>query len=219
MQINIWSDVRCPFCYIGKHKFEMALAQFPHKDKVEIIWRSFQLDPSLKTQPGLHTYDYLADIKGLSKEQTARMHEQVEEIGRQVGIEFHFDKAVVANSFNAHRLIQMARAQGLANDAEEHLFRAHFTEGKNIDDQDTLVNIGEAIGLDRQEVAAMLASDLFADKVNDDETLARSLGIRGVPFFILNNKFAVSGAQDPQLFFQALHQAWSDYEKTPASSS
>lgn len=219
MKVNIWSDVRCPFCYIGKRKFEKALEQFPHKDKIEVIWHSFQLDPALKTQPGVHTYDYLADIKGMSREQTVSMHDRVKEIGREVGLEFNFDKAVVANSFDAHRLIQLSKSKGLGDQAEEHLFKAHFTEGKNIDDRETLAQIGVAIGLAEEEVRSVLESDLFTDKVREDEALARTLGIRGVPFFLLNEKFGVSGAQDPQLFFQALHQAWEGRETASATFS
>ncbi len=216
MKVNIWSDIRCPFCYIGKRKFEMALAKFPQKDKIEVVWRSFQLDPNLKTQPGLHSYDYLSDIKGMSREQTASMHDRVRGIAREVGLDFDFDNAVVANSFNGHRLIQLAKSKGLGNEAEEVLFRAHFTEGKNIDDRDTLVTAGVEIGLPEREVQEVFESDLFADKVREDETLARSIGVRGVPFFLINDKFTVSGAQDPQLFYQALLQAWAEYEGTSA---
>lgn len=216
MKVNIWSDIRCPFCYIGKRKFEMALGQFPHREKVQVIWRSFQLDPNLKTQPDLHPYDYLSGIKGMSREQTASMHDRVESIGREVGLVFNFDNTVVANSFNGHRLIQLAKSKGLGSEAEEALFRAHFTDGVNIDDGDSLVLVGKAIGISEKEVEEVINSNLFADKVREDEALARTIGIRSVPFFLLNDRFSVSGAQDPQLFYQALHQAWAEYEGTSA---
>ena len=112
MKINIWSDIRCPFCYIGKRKFELALEQFQHKDQVEVIWRSFQLDPGLKTQPETNVLDYLAKIKGITREQAGQMHEHVKEVAQEVGLTFNFEKSVLANSLNGHRLIQLAKANG-----------------------------------------------------------------------------------------------------------
>ncbi|HEY9487817.1 MAG TPA: DsbA family oxidoreductase [Chryseosolibacter sp.] len=213
MKIDIWSDIRCPFCYIGKRKFENALEQFPHRDKVEVVWHSFQLDPQLKTQPGIHVYDYLAKIKGMNREQTVQMHDHVTQAATEVGLTFDFDKAIVANSFDGHRLIQLAKAKGLANEAEEALFYAHFSEGKNIDDHDALLEIGRAIGLQEDDIKAVLNSNDFSQEVNQDEATARSIGIRGVPFFILNDKFAISGAQSPDVFLRALEKAWQEYDK------
>lgn len=218
MKINIWSDIRCPFCYIGKRKFERALEKFPHKDKVEIVWRSFQLDPTLKTTPGLHVYDYLAKVKGMTREDVMQMHVHVKKAAAEVGLEFNFDRAVVANSYRAHRLIQMARTKGLANDAEEAMFRAQFTDGQNIDDNQFLIQTGVAIGLPEDEVRDLIATDRYADEVNEDESIARSIGIRGVPFFIMNETVAVSGAQSPALFLQALEKAWEEYEKSAVGS-
>jgi len=211
MKINIWSDVRCPFCYIGKRKFETALEQFPHKDDVEVVWRSFQLDPELETQPGLHVYKYLADIKGLTQDQAEEMHHHVKQVAEEVGLDFNFDKVVVANSFNAHRLIQFAKAKDRGGEAEEMLFKAHFTDGRNIDDRDTLVDLGVAIGLPGEEVKRVVESDLFSKEVGEDEMLGRRIGIRGVPFFLMNDKLAVSGAQAPEVFLQALQKAWTGY--------
>jgi predicted DsbA family dithiol-disulfide isomerase len=212
MTVRIWSDVRCPFCYIGKRKFEGALEQFPHKDKVNVIWHSFQLDPKLTTQPGLHSYDYLGRIKGLDREQVVEMHEHVASVGREVDINFDFERAIVANSFNAHRLIQMAKTKGLANAVEEELFKAHFTEGRNIDDHDTLIAVGTTVGLPVDEVRQMLASDLYTNEVMEDEAAARAIGIRGVPFFIIDDRLAVSGAQASELFLRALNKACADAE-------
>jgi len=219
MKINIWSDIRCPFCYIGKRKFEQALEQFQHKDKVEVIWRSFQLDPGLKTQPGTKVFDYLAKIKGLTREESVQMHDHVTGVAREVGLSFQFENAVVANSFNGHRLIQLAKAQGLASQAEEALFKAHFTDGKNIDDEKTLLSIGTAIGLAEKDVSSLLASNDFSEAVKEDERMAREIGIRGVPFFILNDKFAVSGAQSPDAFLQALEKAWEAQQANPVKAS
>ena len=213
MKVNIWSDVRCPFCYIGKRKFEMALEKFPHKDDVNISWHSFELDPTLQTNTDINSLQYFSEIKGIPVSQAKQMQQQVANIAKEVGIEFNNDKAVVANSFNAHRLIQFAKSKGLGNEIEEELFKAHFTEGKNIDDIEDLVQTGISIGLDEKEVRDILASDAFSKEVKQDEMQAQSLGIRGVPFFILNNKYAVSGAQSPDTFLEVLEQTWEEFEK------
>lgn len=213
MNVNIWSDVRCPFCYIGKRKFEMALEKFPHKDKVKVTWQSFELDPNLETKTDVNAIDYISEIKGISHEQAEGMHKHVTQVAKEIGLDFDFEKSIVANSFNAHRLIQLAKTHGLANQAEEELFKAHFIEGKNIDDNETLTQIGVAIGLNENEVKEMLASDSFSSEVKQDEMQAQSIGINGVPFFILNNKYAVSGAQSPDTFLEVLEQTWKEFEQ------
>lgn len=213
MKINIWSDVRCPFCYIGKRKFEKALEAFADKDKVEVIWRSFELDPNLETKTGVNVVDYIAEIKGISKEQAQEMHEHVTRIAEEVALEFNFDKAVLANSYNAHRLIQLAKTHGLGNEVEEQLFRAHFKEGRNIDDNEVLTQTGVAAGLSEKEVKDMLSSGAFAEAVKQDEEDANAIGVRGVPFFVFNDRYAVSGAQSPDMFLQALQQSWLSFEQ------
>lgn len=213
MKVDIWSDVRCPFCYIGKRKFEKALEKFPHKNEIEVNWHSFELDPTLKTNTAVSAIEHIADIKGISKEQAEGMHTHVTNVAKEIGLDFNFEKSVIANSFNAHRLIQLAKTKGLANEAEEQLFKAHFLEGKNIDDNETLIQIGVSAGLNENDVKDMIASDSFSQEVRQDEMQAQSIGINGVPFFILNNKYAVSGAQSPDVFLQALSQTWSEIEK------
>lgn len=213
MKVSIWSDVRCPFCYIGKRKFEKALEAFSDKDKVEVIWRSFELDPDLETRTDVNVVDYIAAIKGMSKEQAEEMHDHVSRVAGEVALEFHFDRAVLANSFNAHRLIQLAKSYGLGNEMEEQLFQAHFTDGKNIDDHEVLVQAGVAVGIDEKEVKDMLSSGAFAEAVRRDEEEAHAIGVRGVPFFVFNDRYAVSGAQSPDVFLQALHQSWLSFEK------
>lgn len=213
MQINIWSDVRCPFCYIGKKKFETALEKFPQKDKVEVVWHSFQLDPDLKTQPDSSTLEYFVKTKGVSEEQTKQMLGHATQMAKEVGLEFNIEESILANSLNAHRLIQFAKTKGLGNEIEEVLFKAHFTEKKNIDDLKTLVNIGVSIGLDEKETKEMLASDDFAYEVKQDEMQAKNIGVTGVPFFVFNNKYAVSGAQPSEAFLQTLEKSWEEYEK------
>ncbi|MGN6531587.1 MAG: DsbA family oxidoreductase [Ginsengibacter sp.] len=217
MKIKIWSDVRCPFCYVGKRKFEMALEKFEHKNKVEVEWQSFELDPNLDTNPNVNATAHLAEIKGISLQQAKEMQGYVLQAAKEVGLDFNFDKSVVANSFNAHRLIQFAKSKGLGNEIEEALFQAHFIDGKNIDDKVALAEIAAAIGLDESETKKMLTSDDFTKEVRQDENQAGAFGIRGVPFFVLNNKYAVSGAQSPETFLQALEQTWqeSEQEKKP----
>ncbi|KIO77795.1 DSBA oxidoreductase [Pedobacter lusitanus] len=212
MKVDIWSDVNCPFCYIGKRKFELALEQFEHKDQVEVEWHSFELDPNAETRPELNAYDYLAEKKGQSREWSVQMHQQVIAAAAEVGLKFDFDQVVIANSFNAHRLIQLAKSKGLDNEIEEQLFIAHFTEGKNIDDDAVLIATGKAAGLDQHEIETLLAGDAFTSEVRTDEQIAQQIGISGVPFFILDQKLAVSGAQPPSTFLGALEQAWSKNE-------
>ena len=208
MKVEIWSDIMCPFCYIGKRKFELALNQFENKKDIEIEWRSFQLNPHMKTDPNKNINQYLAEIKGWPLDQAKKMNERVTTMAREVGLHYNFDKAVVANSFDAHRLIQLAKKHGKGDAAEEALFKAYFTEGKNIADHPTLVEIGSELGLDKNEVAQMLRSDLFSREVERDVHHAEEYGARGVPFFVLNGKYGVSGAQSPEVFLQALEKSY-----------
>ena len=204
MKIEIWSDVMCPFCYIGKRKFEIALEKFPEKEKVEVTWKSFQLDPSVKTDPAKNVHQFLAERKGWTTEHAREMNEHVTRIAAEVGLVYNFDKAVVTNSFDAHRFSHFAKKYNLQNEAEERLFRAYFTEGKNTGDHETLIQLGIDIGLDEAEVKSMLESTDFADAVNNDISEARQIGVNGVPFFLFEEKYAISGAQDSSLFLQAL---------------
>jgi len=213
MRVDIWSDIRCPFCYIGKRKFEAGLEMFPHKDQIEVNWHSFQLDPNLKTQTDISVYDYFVERKGVSPEQAVSMHRQVTQTAKDAGLQFNFDNTVVANSFNAHRLIQLAKTKGLGNEAEEQLFHAYFTAGKNIDDPETLVQTGVAAGMEPNEIREMLSSPAFEEEVKQDEQRAQTIGIRGVPFFVFNNQYTVSGAQAPETFTAALDQSFEEFKK------
>ena len=213
MKVEIWSDVMCPFCYIGKRRFEDALQQFGHKDSVEIEWKSFQLDPDLKTNPSVNISKHLADRKGWALEYAQQMSAQVTEMAAEVGLTYNFDKAIVANSFKAHRFSHFAKRQGYGNAAEEALFKAYFTLGENIDDNDTLANIGAETGLDRNEVTRVLNSNDYADEVKHDIAEAQYLGIRGVPFFVMNGKYAVSGAQAVPVFSETLEKAFGEWQE------
>jgi predicted DsbA family dithiol-disulfide isomerase len=213
MKVDIWSDIMCPFCYIGKRKFEGALQQFSNKEDIEVVWHSFQLDPTLEKQSDKDLYDYLAERKGQTREWAKQVNQQVTQSAKQVGLTYNLDNAVVANSFDAHRLIQLAKQKGLGDAAEERVFKAYFTEGKNISDYTTLIQLGSEIGLDASEVEQMLNSSSYAKEVQQDIATAQQLGINGVPFFVLNNKYGVSGAQPSEVFQQALQQAFSEYAK------
>lgn len=212
MNVKIWSDVRCPFCYIGKHKFEAALEQFPHKDQIEVVWKSFELNPGLQTEPQVNALDHLAENKGVNRDQAEQMTLYAARAAEEIGLTLDFNRSVVANSFNAHRLIHLARAKHLGSQAEEALFKAHFTEGKNIDDKEALLQVGVSIGLEEKELEEVLYSDAYADSVRQDETEAQSFGIRGVPYFVFNDKYAVSGAQATETFLGALHQSWKEFD-------
>ncbi|MCC6460297.1 MAG: DsbA family oxidoreductase [Saprospiraceae bacterium] len=207
MTIEIWSDIMCPFCYIGKRKLEAALEQFEGKNEVEIVWRSFQLDPDMENRPHQDLFDYLAERKGQTRAWSIQAHEQVSQAARAVGLEYNFDKAVPANSFDAHQLIQLAKRSGRGDAAEERLFRAYFTEGKNVSDPVVLAALGADIGLEGEEVLEVLRSGAMADAVRKDMDEARRLELRGVPFFVFNRAYAVSGAQPVEVFLQALHRA------------
>jgi predicted DsbA family dithiol-disulfide isomerase len=220
MKVEIWSDVMCPFCYIGKRRFENALAQFAHKDKVEVVWKSFQLNPDMKTQPGKNINQYLSEVKGWSLEQARQANAHVTKMAKEVGLDYDMDKAVVANSFDAHRLVQLAKTKGKGDAMEEQLFKAYFTEGKNIADHDILAQLATAIGLDTGTVKTVLESNEYADAVDQDIYESQQIGVRGVPFFVLNDRYAVSGAQAVETFAGALDTAWGEWEKElPAASN
>jgi predicted DsbA family dithiol-disulfide isomerase len=213
MKVEIWSDVMCPFCYIGKRKFENALAQFPHKADVEVVWKSFQLNPDMKTDPNMSTVQYLADAKGWTLDHAKGMTNHVSNLAKQVGITFNMDKAVVANSFDAHRFLHFAQQKNVQNQAKERLLAAYFTEGANTADHEVLIRIGVEVGLNADELRAVLNSDQFGDEVKHDIYEAHQVGVHGVPFFVLGEKYAVSGAQESTVFLQALNQTWAEVGK------
>lgn len=210
MQIEIWSDVVCPWCYIGKRRFESALAQFAQRDQVDVTWRSFELDPTAPRHlPGSLTA-MLAEKYGISLEQAEGMQRQVTELAAAEGLTYRLDIAQRSNSFDAHRLIHLAAAHGLQDAAKERLLRAYFTEGQAIGDHATLAALGAAIGLPEADVQAMLASDAFAADVRADQQRGAAFGIRGVPFFVINEKYGISGAQSAETFRSALEQVWAE---------
>lgn len=212
MKVEIWSDIMCPFCYIGKRKFEKALQQFSGSPEVELVWHSFQLDPSIEAGHGKDLYQYLSERKGIPYAQAVQMHKQLTQTAQEVGLTYNFDNAVVANSFDAHRLIQMAKKFNRGDEAEERLFKAYFTEGKDFSNHEILVELGQEIGLKEADIRQMLAGDEFAHDVDMDIQDARNIGVRGVPFFVFNRKYAVSGAQPSDVFSDVLTKSFTEWK-------
>lgn len=212
MKVEIWSDIMCPFCYIGKRNFEEALKEFDAKNEIEIEWKSFQLDPTIPKSfdEKTSTYEYLAERKGMSVEQAIELHSNVTGMARKVGLTYNFDQSVVANSFDAHKLIQLAKTKGLGDAAEEQLFKAYFTDGKDISNHSTLTELGNEVGLNEKEVISALKSEEYSSKVNFDISEGSQLGVTGVPFFVFDRKYAISGAQPVETFLNALRQSFSE---------
>ena len=207
MIVEIWSDVICPFCYIGKRKLESALAQLPQRDRVEICWKSFQLQPDTKTDPTRNALQHLAERKGWTLDVAREAAADISGRAKEVGLTFNFDRTVVANTFDAHRLVHYAATSGKGDAITEQLFKAYFTDGRNIADPALLTEIAVIVGLHGDDVKTVLASGQFSDDVRRDIDDALQMGINGVPFFVFDNKFAVSGAQDTSVFVDALTRA------------
>jgi len=208
VNVEIWSDIACPWCAVGKRRFERALADFEHRDEVTVIFRSFELDPGAPAAREGSTAENLAKKYGTSLEQAKAMNERMTETAAQDGLEFRFDLARGGNTFDAHRLLHLAHAKGVQDAVLERLYRAHFTEQQSVFDTDALVKLAAEAGLDADEARAVLESNRYADRVEADVAEAQQLGARGVPFFVIDGKFGVSGAQAPELFAQALARAW-----------
>jgi len=213
MKIEIWSDVVCPFCYIGKRKLEKALSKFPQKEAIEIEWKSFQLNPDQKTNINISTLQHLAESKGWSLEQAREIVSQVAGMAEKEGLSFNFENAIVANTKNAHRLIHLAKALGKGGEMKERLLKAYFTEGLNIDDSATLILLGIEIGLEEGIIKILLESNQYEDAVDQDIYESRLIGVKGFPFFLIDRKLGISGAQPDEVFTQTLEKAWTDYTK------
>ena len=210
MQVEIWSDVVCPFCYIGKRQLEAALQQLPHRERVQVTWRSFQLGPDTKTDPSRNAIQNLAAKKGWTLEFTRQAVSDVANRAQAVGLTFDYERTKVANTFDAHRLVHYATSAGKGDDIAEALFRAYFVEGRNVGDLDTLAQLAAGAGLPEDEVREVLRSGRFADDVRHDLQTAARFGINSVPCFVIDRKYAVSGAQGSSALLQALQQARSE---------
>ncbi|MEK6494372.1 DsbA family oxidoreductase [Myroides odoratimimus] len=211
MKIQVWSDIMCPFCYIAKKNFEAALENSPFKNEVEVEWKSFQLDPDLKENSGtVSISEYLMKRKGFSEPQLKQFQNQLKEMGNAAGVTFNQDTTIAAETFSAHKLLHFAKENNKADAMEEALFVAHFTDGKNIADADFLVSLAEELGLDKEKARKILSEDAYDYEVKQDIMEAHNLGISGVPYYLLDNKYAVSGAQPVELFTRALAQTYQE---------
>lgn len=208
MKIEIWSDIVCPWCYIGKRRFESALATFPHRDDVEVVYRSFELDPSAEKKSGVSSTDMLAKKYRISRERAEAMNARVSALAAQEELDYHLESARHANTFDAHRLIHFAASHGRQIEMKERLMRAYFTESADVGDTDTLVRLAAEVGLNTGEAREALQRGAFADDVRADERRAQMLGISGVPFFVIDEKYGISGAQPTEVFAQALQAIW-----------
>lgn len=212
MIVEIWSDIACPFCYIGKRRYEQALSQLPFGKEVKTVYRSFVLDPDAPIDPPYDVHDMLASKYGMSREQALKMNEQVAEQAQTVGLDYDMDRIIPTKTFDAHRMIHFAAQSGKMAEMKEKLLKAYFTDGKHVAKAEVLADLAAEIGLDREEALAVLSSDRYSEEVRADLEEAAKLGIRGVPFFVIDRKYAVSGAQTLDVFIQALDKAKSEQE-------
>ncbi|MEJ3742905.1 DsbA family oxidoreductase [Actinomycetes bacterium KLBMP 9797] len=207
MRIEVWSDIVCPWCYIGKRRLEKALAAFDHADEVEVVWRSFQLDPSFARGSRQPTFEYLAKKFGSSAGEVRTMTDRVKTLAAQDGLAYDFARATMVNTFDAHRLTHLAKAHGVGGEMHERLMRAHLIEGEVVDDADTLVRLAAEVGVPTDEASRVLAGDEYTGDVEGDIQQARALGVTGVPFFVLDRAYGISGAQPVEAFLSALRTA------------
>lgn len=219
MKIEIWSDFSCPFCYIGKKRFESALQQFKYIDSVEVIYKSYQLNPNApKTLIG-SAYEQFSKRHQLTIEQVKQRFGLISESAKTVGLTFDYDHMQMTNTRDAHRLQKYAQTIGKGVIMTEHLMKAYFTDGKNLSDTQTLLELSEALGLDGQTVESVLCSNQFEDAVKEDIQEAKDIGVQGVPFFVINRAYGVSGAQDSGYFLQMLNQIYHEEQKQQFHSS
>jgi len=206
MKIEIWSDIACPFCYIGKRHLEHALSKFNSTINFDIEWKSYQLQPDLQITEAKGLDVYLAEIKGWSLSQAQEMNQQVSQMAKACGLNYQLNKAIVANTLKAHQLIQLAKTKLMGDAAEEALFKAYFTEGKDLNDENELCRIAESIGISSHEMAAVFKNQAYVDEVKREQFEAQQLQVRGVPFFLFNDQYAISGAQPVETFESVIQQ-------------
>lgn len=210
MKIEIWSDFVCPFCYIGKRKLEQSLETFAYRNDIVVEFKSYQLDPNAEEKPNQNMYEYLSNTKGIPIEQIKQMSKQIEKQAADVGLTYHFDTMQHTNTFTAHRLVKYATRLGKGNHMAEALMHAFFTDSQLISDHETLQTLASKIGLNKKNVAEVICTNSYARDVKDDQHQAREMGVKGVPFFVFNEKYALSGAQPKEVFAQVLEQVWQE---------
>jgi predicted DsbA family dithiol-disulfide isomerase len=215
VEIEIWSDIACPWCYIGKRRFEAALARFEHRDDVRVTWRSFELDPAAPAEREGERAARLAEKYGITVERAREMERQMTETAAGEGLDFRFDVARSGATFDAHRVVHLAGEHGLQDAMKERLLRAYFSEGELMSDHDTLVRLAVEVGVPEDEVRQMLASDRHADEVREDERTAARFGISAVPTFVIDRSVGASGAHPPEALLELLREGWSRRAPVP----
>lgn len=210
MRIDIWSDFVCPFCYIGKRHLEMALSQFEHKGEVELVYRSFQLSMDTPKNINKDIHTIISEKYGMSWAEAKKMNDGIVAQAKTVGLEYNFDTMKPTNTADAHRLAHYAKEFGKDKEITERLLKAYFTDSLNISEYETLATLAEEVGLDKEKVKALLSEDTFMEDVQNDQALAAQIGVRGVPFFVFNNKYALSGAQPVGAFTELLQKVWDE---------
>lgn len=218
MQVEIWSDIACPWCYIGKRRFEAALAEFEHRDEVLVSWRSFELDPTAPTERGGDRTAALAQKYGITIEHAREIEQHLVDTALDEGLVFHLDAARSGNTFDAHRIVHLAGQHGQQDQMKERLLRAYFTEGEPIGAHDTLARLAAEVGLPADEVRELLAGDRYADEVRSDERTAGQLGITAVPTFVIDRAIGVSGAQPPDALLELLRRGWTRRPPVPVAA-
>jgi predicted DsbA family dithiol-disulfide isomerase len=208
MHVEIWSDIACPWCYVGKRRFEAALAAFEQRDDVRVTWRSFELDPDAPRERAVDSATRLAEKYGMTREEAQARQQNLADVAAGDGLQMRFDLTRGGNTFDAHRLVHLAEAHGLQDAMKERLMRAYFTEGERTGDPDVLVRLGHEVGLAEDEVRDVLATDRYAAEVREDERTAAALGISAVPFFVVDRKLGAAGAHPPDALLDLLRRGW-----------
>ncbi len=216
MKIEIWSDFLCPFCYLGKRKLEIALDNFEHKDEVEVIFRSFELDPSAKKNYSENNHELIAKKFSIPVEKAKEFNNQITSQGKEIGINYDFDKVIPTNSFDAHRLAHYAKNEGKSIELSDRLFKAFFEDGLNLSDFKTLSSLAAEVGLDASKALKILESEEYSSEVRKDEDAAARLKINSVPYFVFNNKYALTGAQPSETFLDVLRKVQKDELSSPS---
>jgi predicted DsbA family dithiol-disulfide isomerase len=217
LTVDIWSDIACPWCFVGKRRLEGALEGFSHRDEVDVVWHAFELDPAAPPERD-RSQSYaarLAEKYGRSLAEGQRMLDGMTETARGDGLDFHFERVRAGNTFDAHRLIHLGHERGVQDAVKERFLTAYMTEGEPIGDRETLVRLATEAGLDATEARTVLEEGTYTAEVRADERQARELGINGVPFFVLGGRYAVSGAQPSAVLLRALQQAWDEAQAKP----
>lgn len=220
LRVEVWSDIACPWCYVGKRRLEAAVARLPAPGRVEVLWRAFELDPDApRVLPAEPYAERLARKYGTAVAEGQDMIERMTSVAAGDGLELRFGRIRPGNTFDAHRLLHLAKERGLQPAAKERFLRAYLTEGQPIGDRDALQRLATEAGLDAQEVRRVLEGDAYAREVRTDEQEAQRLGIHGVPFFVLNRRYAISGAQPVEVLQRALAQAWEEAPEEPVAAA